>query len=108
MLYHTIILIAQDVSWMISSWYIYHDYILFFLLQKEENAKLTASGKATLPMDEKIIEKELNLKPIHPPARNVALLIAQQVDVQCEQVKQIAGQTFPKLYLTDALQQKTN
>ncbi len=57
-------------------------------------------------MDDKVIERELNLKPVHAPVRNIALLIAQQVDTQCEQVKQIAGQTFPKLYLTEALQQK--
>lgn len=77
----------------------------FIAKRKEENSHLEP-GKEPLPIDDKSVEKELNLKPVHPPPRNIALLTIQQVDTQCERIKQVAGQTFPKLYLSEALQQK--
>ena len=56
-------------------------------------------------MDDKTIDKELNMKPTHAPPRQLALLAAEQVDSQCREIVQVTGQAFTKLYFAEALQQ---
>ena len=55
-------------------------------------------------MDDDSIDKDLNLKPVHPPCRKDALLSAGHVASHSQDVTAIAGEMFAKLYMTEALQ----
>lgn len=81
-------------------------FLLHTLTQKEENARRAKEGEELLPEDDKSIEKELNVKPTHAPPRQQALLTAEQVESQCEEIIDVSGQAFSKLYLSQMLNQQ--
>lgn len=74
--------------------------------QREENARRLQQGEPLLPTTKEAIDQELNLRPVNPPPRLDALLAGEQVDSKCQQITEIAGNTFGKLYLTEGLQQQ--
>jgi translation initiation factor 3 subunit H len=78
----------------------------FLQRRKEENERRQAGGEPLLPVSDEAVEQELNLKPIVPPPRLEALLIGEQVDLRCQQISEIAGAAFGKLYLAEGLQPK--
>ena len=57
-------------------------------------------------MTDEAIEQELSLKPVVSPPRLDTLLIGEQVDLRCQQISEIAGAAFGKLYLAEGLQPK--
>ena len=75
-------------------------------LQKEENARRADRGEPLLPVNDEVVEQELNLKPVVSPPRLDALLIGEQVDLRCQKIAEISGAAFGKLYLAEALQSK--
>lgn len=77
-----------------------------FVIQKDENARRQTRGEPPLPLSEEAVEQELNLRPVNPPPRLDALLLGKQVDLRCQQITEIAGGTFGKLYLSEGLQPK--
>ena len=79
---------------------------LFLQRRKEENERREKSGEPLLPMSDEAVEQELNLKPVVAPPRLEALLIGEQVDLRCQQISEIAGAAFGKLYLAEGLQSK--
>ena len=79
--------------------------IVCSLLQREENIRRAQHGEPPLPLTKEAIDQELNLRPVNPPPRLDALLAGEQVESRCQQVTEIAGNTFGKLYLTEGLQQ---
>ncbi|XP_064383314.1 eukaryotic translation initiation factor 3 subunit H-like [Halichondria panicea] len=76
-----------------------------FAKRKEENARRAQQNEPLLPITKEAIEQELNLRPVNPPPRLDALLAGEQVELRCQQVTEIAGNSFGKLYLTEGLQQ---
>ena len=76
----------------------------FLQRRREENERREKTGEAPLPMTDEAIEPELNLKPVVPPQRLEVLLIGEQVDLRCQQISEIAGGAFAKLYLAEGLQ----
>lgn len=75
-------------------------------MQKEENGRRATRGEPPLPMTDEAIEQDLNLKPVTQPCRKEVLLTTQQVDMRCQQVTEITGEAFVKLYLAEGLQPK--
>ena len=59
-----------------------------------------------LPETIEAIEQELSLKPVNPPSRLESLLIGEQVESTCQQITEIVGESFEKLYLAEGLQLK--
>lgn len=53
-------------------------------------------------MDDESIEKELKLPA--PPSRRDTLLVSGQLATRCQELNQVSGQLFTKLYVTEALQ----
>ena len=78
----------------------------FLLRRKEENERRAKCNEPELPTTDEAIEQELNMKPVIPPPRLDALLIGEQVNLRCQQISEIAGAAFGKLYLAEALQPK--
>jgi translation initiation factor 3 subunit H len=76
----------------------------FLQRRREENERREKTGEPPLPMTDEAIEQESNLKPVVPPQRLEALLIGEQVDLRCQQISEIAGAAFAKLYLAEGLQ----
>ena len=68
--------------------------------------KRETRGEPLLPMTDEAVEQDLNLKPVTQPCRKEALLTAQQVDMRCKRVTEIAGEAFVKLHLAEGLQPK--
>ena len=63
-----------------------------------------AHGEKPLPLDNDTVEKELTFKLANPPVRRDTLLVSGQVSKRCEEIGQLSGQVFSKLYLAEALQ----
>ena len=78
----------------------------YIILQKEENQRRAQHGEPLLPVTDEAVEQELNLKPVVAPGRLDTLLIGEQVDHRCQQISEIAGAAFGKLYLAEGLQPK--
>ena len=76
----------------------------FLQRRREENERREKTGEPPLPMTDEAIEQESSLKPVVPPQRLEALLIGEQVDLRCQQISEIAGAAFAKLYLAEGLQ----
>ena len=76
----------------------------FLQRRREENERREKTGEPQLPMTNEAIEQELSLKPVVPPQRLDALLIGEQVDLRCQQISEISGAAFAKLYLAEGLQ----
>lgn len=85
--------------------YLYH-FLHTFIPQKEENQRRAQHGEPLLPVTDEAVEQELNLKPVVAPGRLDTLLIGEQVDHRCQQISEIAGAAFGKLYLAEGLQSK--
>lgn len=78
----------------------------FLQRRKEENARRAQRGEPPLPTSEEAIGQELQLKPVVAPPRLESLLVGQQVDLRCQQITELAGEAFSKLYLAEGLQPK--
>ena len=73
-------------------------------MQREENLRRKGNNEKLLPMDDDSIEKDLNLKSVHPPCWKDVLFSACHVSSHSQDVTAIAGEMFAKLYMTEALQ----
>ena len=78
----------------------------FLQRRKEENVRRAERGEPPLPVTDDAVEQELSLKPVVSPARLDALLIGEQVNLRCQQISEITGAAFGKLYLAEGLQPK--
>ena len=83
--------------------YIMSPLFYFYLTERKEHAT-SSTGESPLPLNDEVLEQELNLKPVVPPSRLEPLLTSQQVDLGCKQVTEVAGEAFVKLYMSDCVQ----
>ena len=76
--------------------------MIIITLQQTENSTRQHRGEAPLS------EEDLNkiFKPLQSPSRLDYLLLSQQVNTYCKQVNQFSTQSFGKLFLSQALQDK--
>ena len=86
--------------------YTYTVFTCCTFIQREENLRRSQQGEPPLPTSREAIDQELNLRPVNPPPRLDALLAGEQVESRCQQITEVAGNTFGKLYLTEGLQQQ--
>ena len=70
--------------------------------RKLENQNRKLNGLEELDIEEEIKQHPL-WKPIAPPQRLESLLMANQINNYCEQLNDLAIQSFSKLYLVDAI-----